>query len=204
MICKCRGKSRGKNIYDIHNVIAENKFHNGPKKDAYELSTTPTAPTTTLNSRALREDVYEDPDHANHMATSHTNTTGERNSETDDTYELMEANTIQGAVAGEDGNLVYTYVNTPGSMANTAPPRVHVAATTAEQPGGVGMEDDTYEIPDHDIVDTSAAHSVILAVPGAQGGGGDNGVRESVYEDPDNPTHQPPVRFQLTECQAYT
>ena len=58
------------------------------------------------------------------MATTLYSTTGGQSSEMEDTYELLEANTIQGA---EDSNLVYTYVNSSGSIvcqANPAPPRV--------------------------------------------------------------------------------
>jgi hypothetical protein len=132
----------------------------------------------------------------------------------DDTYEAMDINATQGA--GEGNKLVYTYVAVPAdSVATTTTQCSTVQVTTTEQLGG----DDTYEVPDHEIVGSPPLPpppATGLAVPGRGGGGGGGypyhgGVRESVYDEPDNPgvaqaaTQPQPtrVKFQLTECMAY-
>ena len=148
------------------------------------------------------------------MAATTTSAATQSGAVVEDTYEVMDINTIQGA--GEDDKLMYMYVNRPDS--------VHVTTTvTAVQGGGVqrddmyevpdhdtpatlaipgggggggGVRDDMYEVPDHDIADTQSA---TLAIPG-----GGCGVRESVYDEPDNPGAAAPlVKFQLSECLAY-
>lgn len=121
----------------------------------------------------------------------------------------MDINTTQ--EAGGDNKLVYTYVAVPDSVTTTTTwcgSAVH--GPTAEQGG-----DDTYEVPDHEIVGTPPPlpppPATGLAVPpGGEGGGSPyhGGVRESVYDEVDSPgvaAAIPPrsVNFQLTECMAY-
>jgi hypothetical protein len=131
----------------------------------------------------------------------------------DDTYEAMDINATQGA--GEGNKLVYTYVAVPADSVTTTTRSTQcstIHGTAVEQLGG----DDTYEVPDHEIVGSPPPPAIGLAVPGRGGGGGGGypyhgGVRESVYDEPDNPgvaqasTQPQPtgVKFQLTECMAY-
>ena len=116
---------------------------------------------------------------------------------------------------------MYTYVAVPDSVTtSTTRCGSAVHGPTAEQGGGLGGGDDTYEVPDHEIVGTPPVPlppppATGLAVPLGGRGGGEGGsspyhggVRESVYDEVDSPgvaAAIPPrsVNFQLTECMAY-
>ena len=199
----CSQKTTAKNIYEDNN-LKEKEFQDGPKKGAY-YNLSATAP-------ALREDVYEDP---NHDTTVSPTSTSRIDLQTSDTYEAMDINTTQ--EAGGDNKLVYTYVAVPDSVTtSTTRCGSAVHAPTAKQ-GGLGG-DDTYEVPDHEIVGTppplSLPPATGLAAPGGGGGGREGGSpyhgggRESVYDEVDSPgvaAAIPPrsVNFQLMECMAY-
>ena len=204
----CSQKRTAKNIYEDNN-LSEKEFQDGPKKGTY-YNLSATAP-------ALREYVYEDPNHDTTVAPT---STSRVDLQTSDTYEAMDINTTQ--ESGGDNKLVYTYVAVPDSVTtSTTQCGSAFHGPTAEQGGFGGGGDDTYEVPDHEIVGTPPLlpppPATGLAAPlggGGGGGGGEGGspyhggVRESVYDEVDSPgvaAAIPPrsVNFQLTECMAY-
>ena len=115
----------------------------------------------------MRDDVYEDPDN-NTPPTAVSDIQG--GGMWEDTYEPLDMLGV-----GEDSKYVNMATTTAGGGVRADSKYVNTATTTAAIQGGEVKEDTYYVVPDN-TVDTAAT----IAMSGG-------GVRESVYDDPDNP-----------------
>ena len=155
-------------IYNNNYIILNDLYRKSAGKSIYDIKL-----AEKNFKRGVKKDTYE---LSNKMPTA-TSNIARGGGVRDDVYEDPDNNTLATAVSAVQGGEVWEDTYEPLDTLGVVEDSKYVnTATTAAAIQGGGVKEDTYYVVPDNTVDTAAT----VAMPGG-------GVRESVYDDPDNP-----------------